>query len=475
MSSTEHDNLHTGSTMNRFKLWVMLLVASIIVCTSFLSYQHDLDELGKNWSLQDRWVFMLSTLSILLSFLGIVASICPQERTVCRFESILVWSAVVLWCTGSVTNIIIIHPFQEGGDPSIVRHPSIYFFSIVCLIISILIMASWFKQFVVSDDSPTATYWILLGTMSFYAVVSSIAFRDKTVEVPVEAASGMNITNTTETIRMQQCEMSGFSCERATFATFISAISAGCCCIITPWRGISVRCQNDVCLLLFVSWCVGARLLTFNTGPATNFGNLYLSVWFCVFLSLHLLIVTATSESSLGVASGRPSRRSSTTVGRGDILEVAYDAMEIRRRLASKPNKSDSYKDLFEPVEDWDGWHSTSSLEEGNKESVLQTGRESASHLYERRQVQRLEYWSMLLIASIVCLAAIFPDSSSGLERCIWDKTALAIPSTSIVFSLLGIGTVLRSSNRAKVMEGMSVSTAVRCECVRRSAYFPRI
>ena len=293
--------------IQRFKYWVMLLVASIIVCLSFLSYQHDLSELGSNWSIQDRWIFMLSTTSTVLSFFGTIAAIFPEERPVCRTESILIWFVVILWSIGSITTII--NPFGTSllitnddtqqnldnnnptDDEYVVIQPTVYFFSLFSLIISIVMVGSWFKQYIVDEDSPSATYWILLGSRSFFALVSAFAFRNRVVERPLyddnndvqggdtsiyqESNSTLNgnQTNTTvENIFVRQCETIGNDCTMVTFAIVLSAISAGCCCVVVPWKGVSMRCQNDVCLLLFVSWCIGVGLLTKGTGPATTIG-----------------------------------------------------------------------------------------------------------------------------------------------------------------------------------------------------------
>jgi hypothetical protein len=452
-----------------------MLVSSVIVCLSFMSYQHDIGNLRSDWTVQDRWVFMLSSVSIILSFLGVMATIFPQERPVCRVESILVWCVLTLWSIGSVSTII--NPFDQGGngvtDTYVTLHPSVFFFSILCLITSVVMLASWYKEYIVNSDSSSVTYWILLAVMSFFTLVSSFAFRNATVEVPVivadDAFGGTNSTttnaNTTEVMTIPQCQSEGYDCKRVNFAICLSAISAACCSVLTPWR-VSMRCQIDVSLVLFFSWFVGSFVLTTTTGPATNVGTLYFSIWICVFLSLHLLIVVSTYDSTVQKTShdGKGNKRTSVDIGRAEIFEVAYNALEVgRRKHTTKPNRSDSYKDLFAPSEDWVNLSPHSPSEDFDQTLFAQSQQDSP-RVFENRQIRRLELWSHLMIASCICLASLHLSQSASPEKVdIYGKVALSVPAISVACSSVGIGTALRTSQTSKVIEGVSVSRFGLC------------
>ena len=485
----------------RFKLWVTLWVSSIVVCLSFLSYRRDLNELATpSWTLQDRLVFFVSSISVFLSFLGIILTIFHgrERRTFGNPESVLVWSVCILWSIGSIVAII------DGSDTSgdgitdendqalLLLNPSILTFSFVCVVTSVIIISSWFKQYVVSNDSPSVTYFMLLAAMSFIAMVSSISFRNVWIKAPVVSGlnnnststddftiiqnetlsalqnettmTGMTTTTTTENeVRViRQCEIDGNDCARINFAIWLSAISGACCCIMTAWNGISVRCKVDACMTLFAAWFVAAFLLTTMTAPNFSVVSLYFSVWICLFLSLHLLIVLSTYDNTHNEGKSRTSQ----VVGRMDILNVAYDAMDSAKK--QRPTRSDSYEDLFEQNDDWDSMvGSVLPTENAMGQETLFTqsirDQQRNKRLFEATCVNRLELWSNLLMVSTVCLTSFhFYQGDQKQPKSIYNKLGIAVPSISIAFSIIGIGTVLRTSKVSKIIEPSMVRMLFR-------------
>eukprot|EP00529_Nitzschia_sp_RCC80_P015552 CAMPEP_0113467916 /NCGR_PEP_ID=MMETSP0014_2-20120614/15068_1 /TAXON_ID=2857 /ORGANISM="Nitzschia sp." /LENGTH=685 /DNA_ID=CAMNT_0000360253 /DNA_START=448 /DNA_END=2505 /DNA_ORIENTATION=- /assembly_acc=CAM_ASM_000159 len=470
----------------RFKLWVTLWVSSIVVCLSFLSYRHDLEELTtSSWTLQDRLVFFVSSISAVLSFLGILSTIFHgrERRTFGNPESVLVWSVCILWSIGSI--VAIIDGTDENGDgitdendQALLLNPSVLIFSFACIVTSVVMISSWFQQYVVSNDSPSVTYFMLLASMSFLAMVSSIAFRNIIIEVPVVSTTGWDdnttstddfaiiqnetlstLQNTTTTIR--QCESTGNDCTRINFAIWMSAISGTCCCIMIPWTGISIRCKVDVCITLFIVWLVGAFLLTTMTAPKFSVVAMFFSIWICLFLALHLLILVSTYDDTDKENKSR--RRTSQRFGRMDILDVAYDALDSTKK--QKPTRSDSYKDLFEEYDDWSSMFGSESPPENalsHDTLFMQSVREQQRNerMLDARCVNRLELWSILLIVSTVCLTSLhFYQEDQNQQKNIYDKLFIAVPSISIVLSTIGMGTVLRTNKVSKIIEPTMIFT----------------
>ena len=75
-------------------------------------------------------------------------------------------------------------------------HPNVYIFSLCSMIISLIMMASWYREFVFTgNDWSASAQWILLGAMSFYVMLSGIAFRDADMFINITDYSlGFDIT-----------------------------------------------------------------------------------------------------------------------------------------------------------------------------------------------------------------------------------------------------------------------------------------
>jgi hypothetical protein len=205
--------------MKRFKWWTVECIVSLIVIVSYVAHKDIRKaESGDGFNQEDYWVFYNSVLSVFLSLLGVVACIFPQEHNVCRLESILVWLIVICWSATAI--VAIVGPYTpseqlltnyrfsklNNGEwqstiakkkfnfrlrsyfslfsafliqKKVTFHPNVYFFSLCSMIVSMIMMASWYREFVFTgNDWSASTQWILLGAMSFYVMLSGIAFRD---------------------------------------------------------------------------------------------------------------------------------------------------------------------------------------------------------------------------------------------------------------------------------------------------------
>jgi len=415
--------------MKRFKWWAIECIASLIVIVSWFAHRNSRPETDDGFDLKNSFVFICSIISVLISFLGLLACIFPQEHNVCRVESILIWLIAICWSTTAI--IAIIGPFSTderlyGNNNLIALHPNVYFFSLLCFTVSMLMIASWYKQFVFNgNDWTTSTQWILLGAMSFYTMLSALAFRDGnlflnitnefgynlTVNDIVELvntltlssngtknyqtvanftredvsfvvdnhAMGANLTGDNLTIddlridynqtnelfailkslikvgileALSPCECSEYSCVRINYAICLGAASAVISCVMTPWKGTSPTCQNDVTIVLFIFWSSAWILLTVSPGPATRTGNLYFGIYFCYFLNLNILITSTTSTIKQNLIF---ERNSSKSVRRGDAWKTAYGKLERNKKRVMV--RSHSYESLFDAPEEWDERH----------------------------------------------------------------------------------------------------------------------
>ena len=401
--------------MKRFKWWVIECMASLIVISSYLN--KDIRASADELSTEDYWVFFCSVASALISIFGILACIFPQEHNVCRVESILVWLIVILWTVTSI--VAIIGPFRlEDGNTLfssyrfISFHPNVYFFSLWCLMVAMLMMASWYKEFIYSGKEwSTSTQWILLGAMSFYTMLSALSFRDGILFAQLTNSTGSNITrvdliamidsltmgnapmdnvtvgnviignltngketNENETDPMfivfqamidagiietlTPCEKTSiYNCVRINYAIGLSAVSAVISCFMTPWQGTNPTCQIDISIVLYIFWLSGLVLLTVAPGPATRAGNLYFGIYICYFLTLSILIASTTCAPSMKSEKKQnivdlERNESSDSVKRGDLWQAAYGKLERNKR--KERERSDSYGSLFDIPEEWD-------------------------------------------------------------------------------------------------------------------------
>lgn len=96
--------------MKRFKWWFTEAFSSLIVVVSFAIY-HLLGPGVEEYLLEDNLLFYCGVASTIISFLGLLTCIFPQEHNVCRIESILIWILATCW---SITAIVaIIGPYNS--------------------------------------------------------------------------------------------------------------------------------------------------------------------------------------------------------------------------------------------------------------------------------------------------------------------------------------------------------------------------
>jgi hypothetical protein len=443
--------------MQRFRWWVVEWVASVIVLASFLSYRYYKPK-GSQWTTEDTWIFTVPAVSAVLSFLGIVSSVCQRDiDAVCRIESQLVWSVTVLWTISAiVTTVGPIHGVVVSFEVFIASHPNLYFFSFLALVVSIILMASWFNQYIYGEEveNSTSTQWILLGAISFLAMLRSIAFRDSFLTDNFIEDLGNGTTYNTTTL-VPICESDTFTCERVTFAIVLSAISATTSCVMTPFRGSGRKCHADVGITLFIGWMFGVAFLTFASGPAVQLGSLYIASYVNLFLCLDIVI-----QSTAGSNWKKSALRRSSLVGRGAIFDAAYTQLErMNPETQEHLDRSASYRDLFENVTLGSGPEDDVRQETDPNPNTHQ--RDHVDLKYQAIQVNRLELWCILIIESCISVASLIPNLSAPGDRNLAQKTIMTLPCLSIVISSIGFATCMRKTKRASIIQGVSVILSV--------------
>jgi hypothetical protein len=441
--------------LQRFKWWAIECVASGVVLASFLSYRYHLPE-TTGWTSVDSLMFSVPSISVLLSVGAMVASVLERSNpATCRLESVLVWAETILWAVSTVA--VTVGPFLTRDlaelDNFIVLQPNLYFFSMLALIIAMVIMASWFNQYIHGDDEKSvATQWIMLGSISFLAMITGIAFRES-LDGQVQVMSLPNGTMYNSTVTLPACQTDNFSCDRVTFSIVLSAVSAVVACLMTPFKGITYKCQADVSLVLFVAWLFGIGYLTFDTGPANRWNSLYFASFINLFLCLDILIQsTAGSEVNINPEMATYMRRSSK-IDREAIFEAAYNQLgRIYHEPHESLNRTASYANLFEEVK-------YDADDEEIEELPAQDRQSYVDQEYLANSVQRLELWCILIIESAVNVASLVRNVSEAGSRTHAEKSVLILPCLSIVVGLVGFSTCMRKRKRARVIQAVSVNS----------------
>ena len=356
-------NMEKGDLV-RFKWWTVGLVSSFVTTFAYANEFHALVK-KKGVPFRDTWIFYSGIATAIISIAGLLLCVLPRkERSICRVDSILVWVNAILWIVETAVEIIgggvektIVSEFQF-----VFKHPNAYFFSLLGFAVSLLLVASWFKEFISRGDQWSAfTSWLLLSGMGFFTMLSVLYFRDQIVfgeldqsnpynitrsdleasvfslvsDYKLEDTSTMenisvehsNITNITESYlananstglsvndpiqesfealveagvlkSLHSCEVTTYSCLRITYALGLSAATATVASMMVPLKGSSPTCQTDIAIVLLLIWLPSLSILTISPGPATLVGNIYFGTYICYFLVLDIFVTSVTSTVS---------------------------------------------------------------------------------------------------------------------------------------------------------------------------------
>lgn len=268
-----------------------------------------------------------------------------------------------------MTLVAFIGRFRADGEKTLFTdyrfvslHPNVYFFCLLGFLVSVLMVASWYTEFV-NRGSEWAAYkrWILLAAMSLFTALSALCFRERTefgeFTDPNEhnismsdfvasinsltMADGMinhwNVENTTVGNRMIKnltienltehnltekkltdpirtvfevlledevfetlptCDLASYSCVRINYLIGLSLTTFVIACFMARVTESTPTCQIDISIILFLFWLCSLPQLTVSPGPATRAGNMYFGIYICFFLVLSIFITTCTCKLS---------------------------------------------------------------------------------------------------------------------------------------------------------------------------------
>lgn len=474
----------------RFPYFVGLFLASISLLIA-------------DWDRDDGRSLAAVVVSICLSIVGIVLSLIPKWTVfVRRLESVVIFGILIIWASAATIQRIL----PSASNASAIFEPNTYLSALACLTLAVLLLASWFVQYIQNEDSPVTTQFVLLGSSSFMLMISCITFRDRRQIVPTldSIFDDFNVTqidnrtdywNFTETptlfpteapemeiaaMRNQTiCEASeSLSCDRVYFGIAVGAIAAAIATATAPWKNAPLGCLLDVTLILFALYCAAVAVLTFNTGPAKVFGTIHFATWASLFLCLDILvkvmaeqvteekvqqaqhalqvlptpfIVTEMDNNDFEpveawIGSPRPSSGSEID---GNSTSITPNRSTLSRRPM---NRGPSGSILFSSVGAWRG--ATIRDFDGN---VIPP--EMAGNVTHQQQITvdqwrygRFELWVSLLITSIVCLVVLFPLVGLANDRFLVEKLSLAASTLSVAISGLGFVANLRQADKVEFM-----------------------
>ena len=388
-----------SGNFRHFKWWTVECLASLVV---IFSYYDELTRSDMELSGRDLWVFYSSGASALFAVCGLVVCLLPIERKACGLESLLVWFIAILRSTTTVVGII--GRYQVDREMTLLSsqrlltfNPNVYFFSLWALVASILMVASWHKDFITEGSAwKTSSQWILLGAMSFFTMLSALVFRDQIIVgefidptdrtiLRSDLVSSIEALTNDETIRnstrigsltngflardetrttdpaqalfealveagtlgtVSTCEAASYSCSRIHYVIGLSAVTGAMACFLGPIKGENQTFQLDISIILLLLWLTALPILTVSPGPATRVGNLYFGIYVCYFLVLNIFVsALAFNTSSGNTEEGAMDydSKDSEAMNRDDLWQEAYGEMEISASLEHERDEDDSY------------------------------------------------------------------------------------------------------------------------------------
>jgi drug/metabolite transporter (DMT)-like permease len=111
-------------------------------------------------------VVIINVFAIFLALFGVLVSILPHE-SMRIIESLLIWVVMTFWGAVSLCSTLIPKNAEaESRESHVIANPNVFFFGHLCIISSVLLMASWFQHDVHTDGSIITTQWILLCASS---------------------------------------------------------------------------------------------------------------------------------------------------------------------------------------------------------------------------------------------------------------------------------------------------------------------
>jgi hypothetical protein len=356
-------------------------------------------------------IIILSSLSVVLSFGGVLSCIVYHPRHIMQvIETIFIFVEAIFW-TGAAT-VSAFAATYDGTNPQqptsindyTIKEPNIYFFTFLSICFCIFLLASWVKEHYVKDDTSLTTQWMFMATMGFTTMISSLAYKslndkddgsnsNSNNNNNTAAAASSNTTLTEESsTSVLFCEVNDdYSCRRLIYAVTLGGITGAVSCVIVLWKTAPRTCQAEVAMLLLIAWTCAIGLVTFPPGPAIYVSTLYIATYICFFVSLNILTISSLSASSstrlstqngndrtdevapAGAAQEVSSFDQQEQVGeeenseshpsgpRNEIFDVAYDHLVMNQERRNSSSFTRPRLSIFESVGAWESFRTRRS------------------------------------------------------------------------------------------------------------------
>lgn len=246
----------------RFQAWAAAFVFS---CVSLAS--HDSRLVGTK-SASDKWILSMLSISLILSFFGIIGYSAMNEKFIGQKpEGGLCTVLLAIWCAGlpgimdpgngyAVTGAL--------GSPVVVNS-NLYFFSWITFMCVLYIYGHWMQEItgrdVAAEVTPKYAKW---GGLFATSIV-------------VLAASAKIHIN-------QKCTKYGDSsfCQRTSYSVSVGVLGilfSMAAIFLMKTNKLVITMEAGLAVVMFVFYTFGVSFVTFGSGPATSIGNLYFAMW----------------------------------------------------------------------------------------------------------------------------------------------------------------------------------------------------
>jgi hypothetical protein len=248
-----------------FQYWLFLTLFSVVSLTS-LTNMFD-GEKSKDWSTEQRWVFSVTAVSLIMSFLACVFYMFFKQQFTSNKLIEIGWTVVVLafWCAGLPALMDYENQFAMGGSlQSSISNGNLFFASWGALIVSLMLATSHFQVHYNRHDDKHLFHWVGF------------------------AASGLAVMCSTSRFWSNFCTDSGTDteiCARTAFGLVLGAVSFVVGGSIA-WIHLDLFYAQLVSIVFVIAWCFGVSYLTFDQGPAVPLGSLYFGTWFSLLFAL---------------------------------------------------------------------------------------------------------------------------------------------------------------------------------------------
>lgn len=264
--------------MKRFKYWCLSAFSSTLYLVSIehalTSWEERNEEVPVNYKSFSRGV---SVTFLVLSCLGMMCWILPQRKIIQRLEVFLIFVFVSVATTMSIYSSLKPASTLALADYFMVLLPNVYIFGWFCVFGSVLLLANWYWHDILKEEGVATIQWCLLTATSFMVMVSSLAYRDTSIDT-IESFLGNQTKDVLDEIYdgASVCELlPGVSCGRVAAGIVFGAVSAGTAIPAGVWMNAPLLCQAEVSFLLIILWVVGIAILTFENGQGRIIGNVF--------------------------------------------------------------------------------------------------------------------------------------------------------------------------------------------------------